>query len=166
MTTPLITIDISVEDARWRDMFPTYETTLEKTLNSAADHLNNYTNKNIENTEISILLANNNIIKQLNHEHRGKDKPTNILSFPMTGEFTHGCLGDLALGLEIILEEADAQHKTPHDHLTHLIIHGFLHLLGYDHIDDAEAEEMEALEVKILGDMGINNPYEAPQTVP
>ena len=105
---------------------------------------------------ISILLTNNAHIQHLNKEFRGKDKPTNVLSFPADED---DYLGDIAIAYETICAEAIEQDKKFDHHLIHMVIHGLLHLKGYDHEDDLEAEEMEALEIKILADMGIENPY-------
>lgn len=117
--------------------------------------------------ELSVLLADNDFIQTLNRKYRGKDKPTNVLSFPQAdllvtdedGLMGEVALGDIVLAFETVGEEARNQQKTFEDHLAHLVIHGVLHLLGYDHESDADAEEMEALEVDILKGMRINNPY-------
>ncbi|WP_044564243.1 rRNA maturation RNase YbeY [Azospirillum sp. B4] len=127
--------------------------------------------------EVSILLSDNAAVRVLNHQYRGKDKPTNVLSFPMLPEgdgeedgdddveFPEGMerppylLGDIILAYETLMTEAAEQNKPVANHLTHLVIHGVLHLLGYDHIEDAEAETMERLETVILADMGIADPY-------
>ena len=106
------------------------------------------------------MLADDAFVQHLNKTWRGKDQPTNVLSFP-AGENTAGIdhLGDIVLALETITREAREQDKKPADHLTHLVVHGMLHLLGYDHEDDDEAEEMEALERRILAGLGIADPY-------
>lgn len=108
-------------------------------------------------TEISIVLSNDDQIQQLNKTYRSKDKPTNVLSFPQD-EST--LLGDVIISFDTIAREAQDQDKHIKDHFTHMLVHGCLHLLGFDHIDESEAEEMEALEVKILSQLGIKNPYE------
>ncbi|MDF1685667.1 MAG: putative rRNA maturation factor [Parvibaculaceae bacterium] len=121
--------------------------------------------------ELSVLLADNEFIHTLNRKYRGKDKPTNVLSFPQAdllvtdeaGLMGEVALGDIVLAIETVTEEAVNQQKTFEDHLTHLVVHGVLHLLGYDHEDDADAEEMEALEVEILKGMKITNPYATAQ---
>ncbi len=113
-------------------------------------------------TEISIVLADNAFIRNLNKTYRGKDKPTNVLSFPQdpgSGD-REANLGDVILAYETVKEEADSQGKGFEDHVTHLLVHGILHLLAYDHEDDAEAEEMESLEIRVLESLGIKNPYE------
>ncbi|MBL1235357.1 MAG: rRNA maturation RNase YbeY [Rhodobiaceae bacterium] len=121
--------------------------------------------------ELSVLLADNEFIHTLNRKYRGKDKPTNVLSFPQAdllvtddaGLMGEVALGDVVLAIETVEEEARAQAKTFEHHLTHLVVHGVLHLLGYDHESDADAEEMEALEVEILKGMKVTNPYTATQ---
>ena len=101
---------------------------------------------------------------RLNKEYRGKDKPTNVLSFPfddMAGlpEEETRLLGDLVICAPVVRKEAKKQDKRPKDHWAHMVVHGTLHLLGYDHIEEAEASEMEALEARILEQFGIKNPY-------
>lgn len=110
---------------------------------------------------ITVLLTNDAEVKALNAQYRGKNKPTNVLSFP-DGEKIDGVLqlGDIAMAYETIAAEAAAQGKALKHHISHLAIHGTLHLLGHDHEEDAEAEAMEALEIAILARMGIANPYE------
>ena len=106
--------------------------------------------------ELSLAFVDDAAIQVLNRDYRHKDRPTNVLSFPMTGDM----LGDVVLARETIEREAKEQGKQFEDHVSHLIVHGFLHLLGYDHDDDKEAAEMEALEINALAQMGIDNPYE------
>jgi len=106
--------------------------------------------------ELSIAFVKDARIRELNKGYRKKDKATNVLSFPMTGNM----LGDIVLSRETIEREAAEQSKALRDHTTHLIIHGFLHLLGYDHIDEKNAEEMEMIEIASLAQLGIDNPYE------
>lgn len=102
-------------------------------------------------------------IQQLNRDYRHKDKPTNVLSFPFDMpegiEGIDPILGDIAICADIVAQEAAAQQKKPQDHWAHMVVHGCLHLLGYDHIKDDEAEEMEALEIAILTQFGITTPY-------
>lgn len=107
--------------------------------------------------EISIVLADDAFVQNLNREYRGKDKPTNVLSFPQD---EHGLLGDVILAHETLSREAKEQDKSFEDHLMHLVVHGTLHLMGHDHENDEEAEEMEALEIKILEQLGVENPYQ------
>ncbi|WP_374386737.1 rRNA maturation RNase YbeY [Sandaracinobacter sp.] len=119
--------------------------------------------------EVSVRLTDDAEMQRLNLDYRGKDKPTNVLSFPMhtpdalarwlaDGE-TDLLLGDLALGFETVLREAGEKRLVPEAHVTHLVVHGTLHLLGHDHLDDASAEAMEALETRILNGLGLADPY-------
>ena len=112
--------------------------------------------------EVSLLLTDNAGIRELNRTWRGFDKPTNVLSFPgPEGVAPHGVrhLGDIALAFETLDREAAEEGKSLADHLAHLIVHGTLHLLGYDHENEGEAEVMEALEVDALARLGIADPY-------
>ena len=129
---------------------------------------------------VSMLITSSEEIQQLNKQYRDKDKPTNVLSFPM--ELPEGVpeempeelaqemseemaqdvslLGDIALCAPVISQEAVQQSKTQEEHWAHMVVHGMLHLQGYDHIEDAEAEVMEGLEVKILDRLGFSDPYQ------
>ncbi|CAH1658539.1 endoribonuclease YbeY [Chelatococcus asaccharovorans] len=124
--------------------------------------------KPAEGAEVSIMLTDDAHIRALNRQWRGFDKPTNVLSFPAAepeavGESSH--LGDIVLAGETIAREAAGDDKSVSDHLCHLVIHGILHLLGEDHLDDEEAEAMEAREVAALARIGIANPYTEPHDV-
>jgi probable rRNA maturation factor len=114
-----------------------------------------------QDSEIVIRLVDDQESAELNQQYRHKSGPTNILSFPFEAPdgFDTDLLGDLVICAPLIAQEAQQQNKQLFDHWAHITIHGVLHLLGYDHIDDAEAEEMEALEIKILSRLNINNPY-------
>jgi len=116
--------------------------------------------------EISISLVSDKMIQTLNCQYRNMDEPTNVLSFAArdidTPSAAEECylLGDIVLGYETIAREAREQHKSFHDHFSHMVIHGLLHLLGYDHENDEDAKTMETLEIKIINTIGIKNPYE------
>lgn len=107
---------------------------------------------------LTVALADDRRMRSLNRRDRGNDRPTNVLSYP-SGE--PGFLGDIVLARQTIWREARAQKKTPADHVAHLVVHGALHLLGYDHeTSEAAAERMEAMERRILRRLGIADPYE------
>ena len=108
---------------------------------------------------LTVLLSNDRKLKSLNRDFRGKDKPTNVLSFPATPN-KDKYQGDVALAFGVARKEAKAESKRVADHATHLVVHGVLHLAGYDHIRARDAKVMEALEIKILDRLGIANPYE------
>ena len=114
-----------------------------------------------EDCELSIRLVDETESAKLNNDYRGKNYPTNVLSFPFESPvpLEPVLLGDLVLCVPVVEREAAEQEKTINDHWAHLIVHGCLHLLGYDHIEDDEAELMESLEIKILQKLDINNPY-------
>ncbi|MGB0893274.1 MAG: rRNA maturation RNase YbeY [Parashewanella sp.] len=111
--------------------------------------------------ELTIRLVDSEESQQLNHDYRGKDKPTNVLSFPF--EVPDGIelplLGDLIICIQVVEQEAQQQNKPLKAHWAHMVVHGCLHLLGYDHIDDLEAEEMEALETQLIKKLGFDDPY-------
>ena len=111
--------------------------------------------------ELSILLTNDAEQHALNKQWRGKDSSTNVLSFPQIEPFDPviGILGDITLARETLEREAIDQGVSFEAHFTHLVVHGFLHILGYDHLDDEEAAEMEGLETAILATLGIDDPY-------
>ena len=108
--------------------------------------------------ELSIALVNDAAIQVLNRDYRHKDKPTNVLSFPDNGPAP--LLGDIVLAFETVSREATEKSIALQDHVTHLVIHGFLHLQGYNHETDATAAEMEGLEIAALAALNIDNPYE------
>jgi probable rRNA maturation factor len=109
--------------------------------------------------ELSVMLTDDAAVRALNAQWRGQDKPTNVLSFPAAASATNGMLGDIAVAYETTAREAQTEGKLFTDHLAHLAVHGFLHLLGYDHASDGEAESMERLERVILAQLGIADPY-------
>ena len=115
---------------------------------------------------VSGLLCDNHRIASLNAQFRGKDSPTNVLSFPSgeTEPDDSGCLpaGDIAIAFETVRDEAARDAKQLQDHLTHLWVHGLLHLMGHDHLEDEEAEAMEAGEIAVLARLGIADPYADP----
>lgn len=115
-----------------------------------------------KNKKILIRIVNKTESQHLNKTYRKKNKPTNVLSFPfenITNETTN-FLGDIVICAPLLAAEASAQEKPWRAHWAHIVIHGVLHLLGYDHIKKTEARRMEALEIRILADLGYNDPYQ------
>ena len=105
--------------------------------------------------EISVVLADDTFVHQLNKQYRGKDKPTNVLSFENEGI----CAGDIVVAYGVLVREAHEQHKSFCAHLAHLLVHGTLHLQKYDHLTDKQADKMERLETKIMQKLGYPDPY-------
>jgi probable rRNA maturation factor len=143
-------IEIEVEDSAWLRSLPHVA---ELARAAAAAALEGW-----DGEDLVILLADDEAVRDLNTRFRGKDAATNVLSFPAAAN-TGGHLGDIALASGVCAREASEQGKPLADHLRHLVIHGVLHLLGYDHLDDAEAERMEALERDLLAGLGVADPY-------
>ncbi len=114
-----------------------------------------------EDCELSVRFVEEDESADLNSQYRGKPGPTNVLSFPFDNDIViePRLLGDLVICAPVVAREAVAQSKTEMNHWAHLVVHGCLHLLGYDHIEDVEAEEMEALETQILKSLAIDDPY-------
>lgn len=115
--------------------------------------------------EVTVRVVDEPESAELNSEYRGKDKPTNVLSFPFESppEVTLNLLGDLVICAPVVEKEATEQNKSLEAHWAHMVIHGMLHLQGYDHIEDAEAEVMEGVETTIIQDLGYPGPYENEQ---
>lgn len=114
--------------------------------------------------ELTVRIVDEDESRTLNRDYRGKDTPTNVLSFPFEAPpgVPTTLLGDLVICAPVVAAEAAEQGKPLTAHWAHMVVHGVLHLLGYDHIDDADAEIMEGLEVEILAGLGVPNPYEEP----
>jgi probable rRNA maturation factor len=112
-----------------------------------------------DDEELSVLLCDDARIRELNRDFRGLDKATNVLSFPAAATPGVKVLGDVAIAYETVAREASDEGKSFGDHYAHMVVHGLLHILGYDHEADDEAEEMEALERVILNRMGIADPH-------
>jgi len=131
------------------------------------DQLNTWANAALvtrtehEEPELTIRIVDEAESQELNFEYRGKDKPTNVLSFPFEApaHVPIPLLGDLVICKQVVEREAIEQGKTLTAHWAHMIVHGCLHLLGYDHIEDEEAEEMEGIERVVMADLGFDNPY-------
>ncbi|MGZ8370282.1 MAG: rRNA maturation RNase YbeY [Caulobacteraceae bacterium] len=168
-------IEVEVEDTAWTDALPDAEVvavaSAQATINSAhpgegrdPDHrapaLPNGAPAfaGVSGLGVAVLLSNDQAVAGLNARFRGKDGPTNVLSFPAP-ETVRPHLGDIALAYGVCAREAAEQGKPLDHHLAHLVAHGVLHLLGYDHQTDAEAEDMEARERAILANLGVPDPY-------
>lgn len=154
-----VVVDLIVEDDDWGD-----EAKLGSLAEAAVAVALRHAGKTVlEGAEIALVLTGDAAIAVLNRDHRGLDKPTNVLSFPQhePDDRVFGpLLGDIVIARETVEREADETGISFHDHFAHMVVHGVLHLLGYDHMDDDEAEEMEALERLALADLGIADPYE------
>ena len=163
---PRLSIAISVEDQNWAKLAPDAARLLRRAARDAlAEAKSDGWKGSRVGHEISFVLTDDKRMRRLNRTYRGKDKPTNVLSFaaldgarPKLG--MPWLLGDVVLTSGVIAREAKAQCKSVQHHLSHLAVHGVLHLLGYDHEQDRDAEAMEALEIAALAGMGIANPYE------
>jgi probable rRNA maturation factor len=154
--TQKLSVDINVEAGDWPD---TLQPLAEKVLGAALE------NSGFEidgPCEISVLLTNDAAQQALNREWRGKDKPTNVLSFPALDAdgAIEGLLGDISLAYETLMREADELEKPFEHHFAHLLVHGMLHVLGYDHETEDEALAMEARETDIMGLLGYPDPYD------
>ncbi|EJF87423.1 metalloprotein, YbeY/UPF0054family [Bartonella vinsonii subsp. arupensis OK-94-513] len=154
----MITIGITVESSGWNDEKTLYDIT-EKILTTTMHHVS------LENviSEVSLLFTDNKHMAQINAQWRNKNKPTNVLSFPAfplkAGDPPGPMLGDIIIARETVALEAKKEGKSFQDHLAHMIVHGLLHLLGYNHETDDEALHMEKLEREILQKLSIKDPY-------
>jgi probable rRNA maturation factor len=128
-------------------------------VQQAADAVANWPGLIAHKTEVSVALSSDAEVGVLNGQYRGKPKPTNVLSFPAGVGSPADFLGDIILACETVQREAGEEGTPVVHHVQHLIVHGLLHLLGFDHETPVDAERMEALEISILGELGIANPY-------
>ena len=149
-------IDIMIEAAQWKGKRNT-KALLQRAIAAAAAAVPT------RGGEVAIVLTDDKAIRLLNRDWRQKNAPTNVLSFPAkearSGRGTPHLLGDIVIAYETTEREARAEHKPFAHHLTHLAVHGFLHLVGYDHVADDEAQAMEGLETSILARLGVPDPY-------
>jgi probable rRNA maturation factor len=145
-------VDISIVSPLWESLDS--EKTVRRALAAAAP-------PDVADAELSVLLTDDDAIRKLNATWRHRDEPTNVLSFPAprVGSGLPRALGDIVIAYETAAREAANEHKQIEHHLAHLTVHGFLHLLGYDHESEAEAEAMEQLEREILARLDIADPY-------
>ena len=156
-----IAIDIVIESPLWAEQ-PEAEQTLRQAIAAAASARIPHAA-----AEVAVVLTDDAAIRRLNSQWRGMDRPTNVLSFPASpaagttvrNDGPPRLLGDIVLSYETLAREAGAEGKPFRHHLAHLAVHGFLHLLGYDHESDGAAEAMETLEGDILAQLGVPDPY-------
>lgn len=146
-------IDIEIEDEAWLAALPDAETLVRATAEATLDYVE-------FEGGVVVLLTDDEQVHALNRQFRDQDKATNVLSFPSRLN-PEAHLGDVALAFGVCAQEAAAQGKPLADHLQHLVAHGVLHLVGYDHETDAEAHEMEGLERIVLAGLGVPDPYAA-----
>ncbi|WP_333591777.1 rRNA maturation RNase YbeY [Brevundimonas sp.] len=142
-------ISVEIEDEAWTAAAADAEARVVAAAQAALDGVDG---------EVVVLLTDDATVRDLNARFRAKDRPTNVLSFPAP-ETARPHLGDLVLALGVCVAEAAEQGKTVGDHLSHLVVHGVLHLLGHDHEDEIEAEAMEARERVMLATLGVADPY-------
>jgi len=144
-------IEVEIEDGAWSAALPGVAAVAERAATAALGTVEG---------DVVVLLTDDAAVQDLNARFRDRDRPTNVLSFP-AAESAAPHLGDLVLAYGVCAAEAEAQGKSLADHLSHLTVHGVLHLLGRDHEDDGEADEMEAEERTILASLGVADPYRA-----
>lgn len=161
-----IDVDVVVESNFWHHNNMN-DATLQKAAEIAINTAMNVIKDEIEDcpqhAQVCILFSDDQTIQKLNQQWRGLDKPTNVLSFPAVSPVIEGeavMLGDIILAFQTVEREALEEQKPLLHHIQHLVVHGFLHLLGYDHETDEEAHEMESAEIAILAQLGIANPYQ------
>jgi probable rRNA maturation factor len=150
-----LSVDIRIADPRWEAALGDIDALAARALGCAASRM-------ATGGEVSILLTADPEMRELNRQWRGFDKPTDVLSFPSDGPVIPGepkHLGDIAIAYETAMRDAETMQRPADAHACHLLVHGFLHLLGYDHIESADAAVMEPLETQILADLGWPDPY-------
>jgi probable rRNA maturation factor len=148
-------IEVEIEDDAWTSALPDAAAVSERAGQAVLDAI---APTDDQEPEVAVLLTSDEVVAELNQRFRGKAGPTNVLSFPASAN-PENHLGDVALAHGVCAREAADQGKSLEQHLAHLVVHGVLHLLGYDHETDHEAEAMEALERSILESLGVPDPY-------
>jgi len=146
-----VVVEVLVQSPQWKKKAGA-KATVQEAIQAAAAEIS------CRRGEVAVALTNDAALRKLNRQWRGTDKPTNVLSFP-TNTSKAGMLGDIAIAYETLARECRDDHKQFAHHLAHLAIHGFLHLMGYDHQGDSDAETMEELERIVLTRLGIPDPY-------
>jgi probable rRNA maturation factor len=160
-----VTVDVLIESPLWEKAEPDAEAVVREAISRAAAA----TDVGEPTVEVAVLLCDDAMIAAFNAQWRGREEPTNVLSFPAppgvdldraaSDPSVPVHLGDIAIACETVVREAREQGRTVSQHLAHLAVHGFLHLLGYDHQTDQEAEHMESLEREVLATLGISDPF-------
>lgn len=168
-----IELNLCVNETSWKQSLPNNQQisseVVSLAVNFISQHNSSYIYKLNKPLAFNLCLSNDDEVQSLNYEFRGKNKPTNVLSFANidASDFEYLAenapiieMGDIIIALETMQKEATEKQISLHNHFCHLLTHGVLHLLGYDHIDDKEADIMENLETKILKLLNIDNPYD------
>ena len=151
---PAFRVELIEDDGDWSDLADV-EIVIERAASITARAMGGA----LQSGVISVALSSDAHVAVLNERFRGKAKPTNVLSFPAGAGAADGQIGDIVIARETVEREAYEQGVPVVHHVQHLVVHGILHLLGYDHTTAADAERMEAIEIKILSDLGVANPY-------
>ena len=165
-----INVYLTMEDKRWEKVLPDVSALVQKTADVATKRVWNdvwFLDEN-KTFSVNLCLSNDEAVHKLNREFRGVDKPTNVLSFANYEDDSFEDmleaddveLGDVIVALKTLEREAEEQGVSLKAHFMHLWLHGLLHILGYDHMDESDAEVMEGLEIEILATLGIENPYQ------
>ncbi len=161
-----VAIEVIAESPEWKTTLPRAE----RVCGQAAAAAFGAVQPNTRGAEASVILADDARVRLLNNAYRGRDEPTDVLSFPILGEGGTAVsptpnqpvlLGDIVIAFETATADAAASDIPLSDHLSHLVVHGMLHLCGYDHLTEVEANEMECLETRILAGLGVSDPYAA-----
>lgn len=164
----ILDLDVLIEEPDWLATLPNVVDLCRAAASAALASTPWWGSVSSSPVEACLLLANDARVRALNEEFRGRDEPTNVLSFPSVGPDVLAAvgadgpppiLGDIAIALETSAMEAALESRSLSDHLRHLVVHGTLHLLGYDHATQGEAADMEELEVRVLASLGIADPY-------
>ena len=165
------TTDVLISAAPWKRALPTAVAVCRRAATAAWEGATTVLKRKTAGGELAVVLTTDAAIRELNRAWRGKDKPTNVLSFPAAeagdlrgpGELI---LGDVVVAYATVAKEAKEAGKSLKDHLSHMVVHGVLHLLGYDHETDPDAKTMESLETKTLSQLGVSDPYSEPAAEP
>ena len=147
-----LSIDVLVQSPQWNEQ-PRITAAVRQAINAAADEISSPAG------EVAVVLTDDAEIRKLNKQWRGIDRPTNVLSFPAAGAGKKSLLGDIVIAYETLARESRDEGKELTHHLAHLAVHGFLHLMGYDHQSDSDADAMEELERAILARLKMPDPY-------